>query len=41
VTPGTARLRVTLCAAHTEDEVAQLAASLNRLENEQLTLERR
>jgi 8-amino-7-oxononanoate synthase len=41
VAPGTARLRVTLCAAHTEDEVAQLAASLNRLENEQLTLERR
>jgi 8-amino-7-oxononanoate synthase len=36
VAPGTARLRVTLCAAHTEDEVAQLAATLNRLENEQL-----
>jgi 8-amino-7-oxononanoate synthase len=41
VAPGTARLRVTLCAAHTEDEVAQLAATLNQLENEQLTLERR
>jgi 8-amino-7-oxononanoate synthase len=36
VAPGTARLRVTLCAAHTEDEVAQLAATLNRLETEQL-----
>jgi 8-amino-7-oxononanoate synthase len=36
VAAGTARLRVTLCAAHTEDEVAQLAATLNRLENEQL-----
>lgn len=32
VAPGTARLRVTLCAAHTEDDVAQLAAALNRLE---------
>jgi 8-amino-7-oxononanoate synthase len=36
VAPGTARLRVTLCAAHTQDEVAQLAATLNRLETEQL-----
>jgi 8-amino-7-oxononanoate synthase len=36
VAPGTARLRVTLCAAHTKDEVAQLAAALNRLETEQL-----
>jgi 8-amino-7-oxononanoate synthase len=36
VAPGTARLRVTLCAAHTQDEVAQLAAALNRLETEQL-----
>jgi 8-amino-7-oxononanoate synthase len=32
VAPGTARLRVTLCAAHTEDDVAQLAAALNQLE---------
>jgi 8-amino-7-oxononanoate synthase len=36
VAPGTARLRVTLCAAHTKGEVAQLAAALNRLETEQL-----
>jgi 8-amino-7-oxononanoate synthase len=36
VAPGTARLRVTMCAAHTEEEVAQLAATLNRLETEQL-----
>jgi len=34
VAPGTARLRVTLCATHTEDEVAQLASSLNQLELE-------
>jgi len=32
VAPGTARLRVTLCATHTEDDVAQLAAALNQLE---------
>ncbi|MFK3739207.1 8-amino-7-oxononanoate synthase [Massilia sp. TN1-12] len=32
VAPGTARLRVTLSAAHTHDDVAQLAAALNRLE---------
>jgi 8-amino-7-oxononanoate synthase len=32
VPPGTARLRVTLCAAHTADNVAQLAAVLNQLE---------
>jgi 8-amino-7-oxononanoate synthase len=32
VAPGTARLRVTLCAAHTEGDVAQLAAALNHLE---------
>jgi 8-amino-7-oxononanoate synthase len=32
VAPGTARLRVTLSAAHTHDEVAQLAAALNELE---------
>ena len=32
VAPGTARLRVTLCAAHTEQDVAQLAAALNTLE---------
>jgi 8-amino-7-oxononanoate synthase len=34
VAPGTARLRVTLCAAHTEEDVAQLAAALNELEAE-------
>lgn len=34
VAPGTARLRVTLCAAHTEEEVAQLAAALNSLEHQ-------
>jgi 8-amino-7-oxononanoate synthase len=32
VAPGTARLRVTLSAAHTHGEVAQLAAALNELE---------
>jgi 8-amino-7-oxononanoate synthase len=32
VAPGTARLRVTLSAAHTHEEVAQLAAALNQLE---------
>ena len=32
VAPGTARLRVTLCAAHTHDEVARLARALNELE---------
>jgi 8-amino-7-oxononanoate synthase len=32
VPKGTARLRVTLSAAHTHDEVAQLAAALNELE---------
>jgi 8-amino-7-oxononanoate synthase len=32
VAPGTARLRVTLSAAHTHEEVAQLAAALNDLE---------
>jgi 8-amino-7-oxononanoate synthase len=36
VAPGTSRLRVTLCAAHTENEVARLAATLNQLETEQL-----
>jgi 8-amino-7-oxononanoate synthase len=35
VAPGTARLRVTLCAAHTEQDVAQLAAALNQLEHQQ------
>jgi 8-amino-7-oxononanoate synthase len=35
VAPGTARLRVTLCAAHSEHDVAQLAAALNQLELEQ------
>jgi 8-amino-7-oxononanoate synthase len=34
VAPGTARLRVTLCAAHTEAEVAQLTTALNQLEME-------
>jgi 8-amino-7-oxononanoate synthase len=34
VAPGTARLRVTLSAAHTEQDVAQLAAALNKLELE-------
>lgn len=32
VAPGTARLRVTLSAAHSFDEVAQLAGALNQLE---------
>lgn len=32
VAPGTERLRVTLSAAHTHEEVAQLAAALNELE---------
>jgi 8-amino-7-oxononanoate synthase len=32
VAAGTARLRVTLSAAHTEDDVAQLTAALNQLE---------
>jgi 8-amino-7-oxononanoate synthase len=32
VAPGTSRLRVTLSAAHTHDDVAQLAAALNELE---------
>ncbi|TFW27783.1 8-amino-7-oxononanoate synthase [Massilia horti] len=32
VAPGTARLRVTLSAAHTHEDVAQLAAALNKLE---------
>jgi 8-amino-7-oxononanoate synthase len=34
VAPGTARLRVTLSAAHMQDDVAQLAAALNDLEQE-------
>jgi len=34
VAPGTARLRVTLSAAHTRQDVAQLAAALNNLELE-------
>ena len=37
VPPGTARLRVTLSAAHTDEDVAQLTAALNALES---TLER-
>jgi 8-amino-7-oxononanoate synthase len=32
VAPGTSRLRVTLSAAHTEHDVAQLTAALNQLE---------
>jgi 8-amino-7-oxononanoate synthase len=32
VAPGTARLRVTLSAAHTQTDVAQLTAALNQLE---------
>jgi 8-amino-7-oxononanoate synthase len=32
VAPGTARLRVTLSAAHTEQDIAQLTAALNQLE---------
>jgi 8-amino-7-oxononanoate synthase len=32
VAPGTSRLRVTLCAAHTGEDVAQLATVLNELE---------
>ncbi|ALK95042.1 8-amino-7-oxononanoate synthase [Massilia sp. WG5] len=36
VAVGTARLRVTLCAAHTEHDVARLATTLNKLETEQL-----
>ena len=32
VAPGTARLRLTLSAAHTEEDVAQLTAALNELE---------
>ena len=35
VAPGTSRLRVTLCAAHTQHDVAQLAGALNQLELEQ------
>ncbi|MDB5960562.1 MAG: bioF [Massilia sp.] len=34
VAPGTARLRVTLSAAHTVEDVAQLTAALNQLERE-------
>ena len=34
VAPGSARLRVTLSAAHMQDDVAQLAAALNDLEQE-------
>lgn len=37
VAPGTARLRVTLCAAHTRQDVAQLAAALNKLELERIS----
>jgi 8-amino-7-oxononanoate synthase len=39
VAPGTSRLRVTLCATHTDGEVAQLATSLNQLETERLETE--
>jgi len=34
VAPGTARLRVTLCAGHSTTEVAQLSAAINALEKE-------
>jgi len=34
VAAGTARLRVTLSAAHTHDEVALLARTLNELERD-------
>lgn len=34
VAPGTARLRVTLCAGHSTMEVAQLSAAINALEKE-------
>lgn len=34
VAPGTARLRVTLCAGHSTIEVAQLSAAINALEKE-------
>jgi len=37
VAPGTARLRVTLCASHTEEDVAQLATALNTLEQQLAT----
>jgi 8-amino-7-oxononanoate synthase len=33
VPAGTARLRVTLSAAHTHEEVGQLAAAINQLED--------
>lgn len=36
VPPGTARLRVTLSAAHTADDVLQLTTALNALESESL-----
>jgi 8-amino-7-oxononanoate synthase len=36
VAPGTARLRVTLSAAHTREDVAQLAAALNQLQQERM-----
>jgi 8-amino-7-oxononanoate synthase len=32
VPPGTARLRITLSAIHTEEQVARLAQALNELE---------
>jgi 8-amino-7-oxononanoate synthase len=42
VAPGTSRLRVTLCASHTEQDVAQLATALTHLEDQlaQTQLER-
>ena len=36
VAPGTARLRVTLCAAHTAADVDRLASALNQLEHERV-----
>ncbi len=37
VARGTARLRVTLCASHTDEDVAQLATALNTLEQQLAT----
>ncbi|MBN9094044.1 8-amino-7-oxononanoate synthase [Pandoraea pnomenusa] len=34
VAPGTSRLRVTLSAAHTEDDIARLAAAINQLDRD-------
>jgi 8-amino-7-oxononanoate synthase len=34
VAPGTSRLRVTLSAAHTADDVARLATAINQLDRD-------